>query len=85
MPSTIHEGVMIRISLRSGAIAAILALVLYGPGPEHGGGHEADQLAVQMAGQGPGGAGAAKSERQGLINVAANGSSSAAQWNPRFG
>ncbi|KAL4439446.1 hypothetical protein ABPG77_008775 [Micractinium sp. CCAP 211/92] len=65
-----------------GAIAAVLALVLYGPGPEHGGGHEADPLAVQLTGQGA----APKGERQGLISMAANGSSSAAaQWNPRFG
>ncbi|PSC73881.1 glycerol transport activity [Micractinium conductrix] len=49
-----------------GAIAAVLALMLYGPGPEHGAGHEANPLAVQMSA--PSGHGA-KAERQGLINV----------------
>ncbi|KAL4437267.1 hypothetical protein ABPG75_004406 [Micractinium tetrahymenae] len=78
--------VYIVVEYLGGAIAAVLALMLYGPGPEHDGGHEADLLAVQMAGQGSGGSGAAaKGERQGLINVAANGSSSGSQWNPRFG
>lgn len=69
-----------------GAVAAVLALMLYGPGPEHAGGHKADLLAVQMAGQSSSGGGAtAKAERQGLINVAASGSSSTSQWDPRFG
>ncbi len=65
-----------------GAIAAVLALLLYGPGPEahsHGEAHEAEALAVQMA------AGAArKNERAGLISVAANASSSRGPWEPRF-
>lgn len=65
-----------------GAIAAVLALLLYGPGPEHG--DEAEALhSVQLVGAGGAAGGtplpnSKASERQGLIGVAAN--SSAHRW-----
>jgi len=70
-----------------GAIAAILALMLYGPGPELSGGHEADLLAVQMAAPSQDRlASGNKQERAGLINVAASSGApgSQATWNARF-
>jgi glycerol uptake facilitator-like aquaporin len=72
-----------------GAIAAVTALLLYGPGPEHGGDLEAEaELAGMAAGRGPPDAGhAAKAnERQGLIAMTANTSSAAApaHWEARY-
>jgi hypothetical protein len=71
-----------------GALAALLALLLYGPGPEHGAGHEGEALAGMVAAPSPRGASsAAKSERMGLVALTAHGSSSAAQppaWEARY-
>jgi hypothetical protein len=75
----------------AGVLAALVALLLYGPGPEHGrDSHDADALAAQMAG-GAAGAGAAhgsggnKGERTGLISMTASGASGPShQWDARF-
>ncbi|KAI7845299.1 hypothetical protein COHA_001142 [Chlorella ohadii] len=66
-----------------GAIAAILAMLLYGPGPEHGGDHEVAEAlqSVQLAGGSGGvslGGGPKSTERQGLINMMAD--SSQGRW-----
>lgn len=69
-----------------GAVAAVLALMLYGPGPEHEGGHEADPLATQELAR-QGGSSNKQGERTGLINVAASSSGGQPQpgnWAPRF-
>ena len=75
----------------AGVIAALVALLLYGPGPEHGGDtHEADALAAQMAGGAAGlgaahGSGGNKGERTGLISMTASGASGPShQWDARF-
>ena len=81
-----------------GAIAALLALLAYGPGPEliSSGDEAREALAVvQMMGVGSGtaaggggnGAHGSKGERVGLISMTANGSSSAAvggPWDARY-
>ncbi|EFN53106.1 hypothetical protein CHLNCDRAFT_26177, partial [Chlorella variabilis] len=71
-----------------GAVAALLALVLYGPGPEHGGEHEVEAALAGIAVAPAAGAnGATKGERAGLIAMSANASSSAAQpgrWEARY-
>lgn len=69
-------------------MAALLALVLYGPGPEHGGEHEVEAALAGIAVAPAAGAnGATKGERAGLIAMSANASSSAAQpgrWEARY-
>ncbi|KAL4855858.1 putative aquaporin TIP3-2 [Chlorella vulgaris] len=73
-----------------GAIAALIAMLLYGPGPEHcGGEHEAEPALTGVA-VAPEllGAGASKTaERAGLIAMSAHGSSSGQQpghWADRY-
>jgi aquaporin TIP len=73
-----------------GAIAALIAMLLYGPGPEHGGGEYEAEPALTGVAVAPGslGAGASKAaERAGLIAMSAHGSSSGQQpghWADRY-